>query len=326
MPVTSEYIANTPTEPGITGDPLSTLLRRLRLSARVFLRADFCGDWAVDTSGERRAPFHLVTRGTGWLHQPGAAPQLMTAGDLVVFPSDTAHALSSSEAGPPYTRLNRPVEDPADLTEPVTSLLCGYFSFDRRAAAPLLDGLPGSIVLHLNEAAQHQNTGALVQLWMSEAAGQAPGCDAAIDQLAYVVFIHLLREQLARGAIKGPLLGLADARLGPVLNRIHADPGSIGSVGAMADMTSMSRSAFADRFKKVVGLTPGRYLGHWRMQLAIELLVDSDLPIASIAERCGYESEVAFRKAFRQSVGEPPGKFRRDGRGVPLDRFEFATE
>jgi AraC-like DNA-binding protein len=269
----------------------------------------------VDTSGERRAPFHLVTRGTGWLHQPGAAPQLMTTGDLVVFPRDSAHALSSSEAGPPYPQVNQPVEDPAELTEPVTSLLCGYFSFDRRAAAPLLDGLPGSIVLHLHDAARHQNTGSLVQLWMSEAATQAPGCDAAIDQLAYVVFIHVLREQLARGAIRGPLRALADARLGPVLNRIHAEPGSIGSVEAMAAIASMSRSAFADRFKKVVGLTPGRYLGHWRMQLAIELLIDSDLPIASIAERCGYESEVAFRKAFRQNVGAPPGQVRRDRTG-----------
>ena len=147
---------------------------------------------------------------------------------------------------------------------------------------------------------------------MSEAATQAPGCDAAIDQLAYVVFIHLLREQLARGAIKGPLLGLADVRLGPVLNRIHADPGSIDSVDVMATMASMSRSAFTDRFKKIVGLTPGRYLGHWRMQLAIDLLTNSQLAIAGIAERCGYQSEVAFRKAFRSAVGVPPGKLRRE--------------
>lgn len=115
------------------------------------------------------------------------------------------------------------------------------------AAGPLLDGLPNSIVLHLNDAARHQDTGSLVQLWMSEASRQAPGCDAAIDRLAYVVFIHVLREQLARGHIKGPLEALSDARLGPVLNLIHANPGAIESVDAMANMASMSRSAFADR-------------------------------------------------------------------------------
>ncbi len=155
------------------------------------------------------------------------------------------------------------------------------------------------------------DTGSLVQLWMSEASRQAPGCDAAIDRLAYVIFIHVLREQLARGHIKGPLEALSDARLGPVLNLIHANPGAIESVDAMANMALMSRSAFADRFRKRVGLTPGRYLTHWRMQLAIDLLKNSQLTIAKIAERCGYQSEVAFRKAFRASVGKPPGKLRR---------------
>ena len=316
MPDQVEFIANTPTHDEFLGDGLSTLLRRLKLSARVFLRADFCGDWAIDTSGDRRAPFHLVTRGIGWLHEPGSPSRLMTAGDLVVFPADLPHVVSSSDAEPPRGIVNLPPRDPDQLTEPVTGLLCGYFSFDRRAAAPLLDGLPKSIVLHLNDAALHHDTASLVQLWMSEAARHAPGCDAAIDQLAYVVFIHLLREQLARGIIKGPLEALTDARLGPVLNQIHADPGAIASVDAMAEMASLSRSAFADRFRKIVGLTPGRYLTHWRMQVAMDLLRNSELPIARIAERCGYQSEVAFRKAFRATVGEPPGQVRRKRKEV----------
>lgn len=313
MAETSEFIAESPEIDQRTGDALSTLLARLKLRARVFLRADFCGNWAVDTSGERRAPFHLVTRGSGWLHAPDAAPVLLTAGDLVIFPGDSAHTLSSSQDEPSRENLNRP-SDPERLTAPITRLMCGYFSFDRRSAAPLLDGLPASIVVHLNDAARHHDTASLVQLWMSEAAAEAPGCDAAIDQLAYVVFIHVVREQLARGVVKGPLEALSDERLGPVLNRIHADPGGIDSVDALADMALMSRSAFAERFKKIVGLTPGRYLAHWRMQLAIELLTSTDLPMAKIAERCGYQSEVAFRKAFRASVGEPPGRLRRAGR------------
>jgi len=314
MTESTQNIADTPDHDSLTGDGLSILLNRLQLSARVFLRADFCGDWAVDTSGVRRAPFHLVTRGTGWLHEPGDAPRLLTAGDLVVFPHDSAHTLSSSQTEPPRDVVNLPTREPAQLTEPVTGLMCGYFSFDRRAAGPLLDGLPKSMVLHLNDAARQRDTGSLVQLWMSEAARQAPGCDVAIDRLAYVVFIHVLREQLARGRIKGPVAALADARLGPVLNRIHADPGAIESVDAMAAMASMSRSAFADRFRQRVGLTPGRYLAHWRMQLAIDLLTNSQLPIARIAERCGYQSEVSFRQAFKKALGQPPGLVRRQAK------------
>ncbi len=309
MSKNAEYVTKTPVEVSQDGDGLSALLARLKLGAKVFLRADFCGDWAVDTSGERHAPFHLVTRGTGWLHKPGVAPVLLTAGDLVVFPRDSEHTLSSSDTVSGQAVLNEP-GDPDQLVEPVTGLMCGYFSFDERAAAPLLDGLAESMVLHLNDTARHHETSALVQLWMSEAANQAPGCEAAIDQLAYVVFIHVIREQLARGLVKGALLALADARLGPVLNKIHTQPGAVESVDELAADALMSRSAFTERFKSVVGLTPGRYLTHWRMQLAVELLEHTDLSMVQISERCGYQSEVAFRKAFSHNVGMPPGRFR----------------
>ncbi len=65
----ADFMSEQPEPASKTGDGLSVLLQRLKLTAKVFLRADFCGDWAVDTSGERHMPFHLITRGTGWLHQ-----------------------------------------------------------------------------------------------------------------------------------------------------------------------------------------------------------------------------------------------------------------
>ncbi len=71
-----------------TGDTLSVLLRHIELRAKVFLRAEFCGRWAVDGSGRYRAPFHLITRGSGWLHLEGQDPQPLTGGELVIFPRD----------------------------------------------------------------------------------------------------------------------------------------------------------------------------------------------------------------------------------------------
>jgi AraC-like DNA-binding protein len=36
----------------------------------------------------------------------------------------------------------------------------------------------------------------------------------------------------------------------------------------------------------------------------------SSMGLAEISERCGYESEPAFRKAFRKTIGKPLGAFR----------------
>ena len=275
------------------------------------MRAEFCGRWAMDTSGQHRAPFHLITRGSGWLHAPGQQPRQLTGGELVIFPRDAQHTISHNDLPPDPIDINKP--PPQELTGSVTGILCGYFEFDQQAAAPLLNALPAMVVMDLRDTASHRDTAALIQLWINECATDALGADFAIDQLAYVVFVHMLREQIASGALQGPLSALTDARLGPVLHHIHVNPGADHSVDKLASEAGMSRSSFSQHFKEMTGFTPAQYVTHWRMQLATKLLRKGDQSIASIAEQVGYGSEVAFRKAYRGHTGTPPGRVRRGG-------------
>jgi AraC-like DNA-binding protein len=51
----------------------------------------------------------------------------------------------------------------------------------------------------------------------------------------------------------------------------------------------MSRSAFASRFRRVVGKTPLDHLTEWRMAHAARLIRDSqDIKLDSIAQSVGY--------------------------------------
>jgi AraC-like DNA-binding protein len=294
-----------------SSDALTAILQRLR--AGVFVHADFCGTWAVDTSGHRKVPFHLIGRGSGWLHTNDTEePRLLSAGDLVVFPHDARHVISSSVSLPDASLINRPIDPEAE--GPITSMLCGFFEFQSKAAWPLLDGLPNAIVLDLQEAGRVMGTPSLIQLLISELKNASPGADAAVNQLAYVLFIYVLRAEMQRGLGHGLLCALSDPKIGHALNLIHADPEAEWTLEMLARNIGMSRSAFAERFKQLVGTTPMRYVTEWRMQEAVDLLQTTGLSIAAIAERCGYASEVAFRKAFRSVIGVPPGKFRRMGR------------
>ena len=295
-------------------DALTAILQRLRLRAGVYVHADFCGTWAVDTSGQRKVPFHLIGRGSGWLHTDDTQePRLLDAGDLVVFPHDAHHVISSSAGLPPATVINRPIDPQAQ--GPVTSMLCGYFEFQSKAVWPLLDRLPNAIVLDIHETGRVMGTHSLIQLIISELENASPGADAAVNELAYVLFIHVLRAQMQQATdqnLDHSLLGaLSDPKIGQALNLIHAEPASEWTLKRLAKEAGMSRSAFAEQFRQRVGMTPMRYVTEWRMQEAVDLLQTSDLSIAAIAELCGYTSEVAFRKAFRSVIGVPPGRFKR---------------
>ncbi|MCB1925541.1 MAG: helix-turn-helix transcriptional regulator [Gammaproteobacteria bacterium] len=73
----------------------------------------------------------------------------------------------------------------------------------------------------------------------------------------------------------------------------------------------MSRSAFSARFTQLVGVSPGKYLTEWRMQLARTRLLDSTTSVAAIAEGLGYQSKAAFCRAFKRAFKSSPGSVRR---------------
>lgn len=290
-------------------DGLTVVLAKLGLKGEIFLHAELCGQWAMDTSGQRKVPFHLVERGTGWLHtSERGQPRLLGSGDFVVFPHDAAHCISGGPERPPDAIIN---QIPEIHSGQVTSLLCGFFEFQNRSAWPLLDSLPDVIVLDLKEGGSQHSAYPLVQLMITELQQKQPGMRAALNRLAYLLFIQILRMQISSGTTEGMLFALADNQIGAALNRIHHQFRRDWTVAELAKEIGMSRSVFSQKFVQMTGKTPMRYLAEWRILEASEMLRTTDASMATIAESIGYGSETAFRKAFRKIANETPGDVRR---------------
>lgn len=290
-------------------DPLSDVLRHLRLRARIFLHTDFCGRWAVDTSGQYTATFHLVAEGRAWLHRAGQEPLALGSGELVVFPHDASHVLSHSSETPDPSLLNRI----GGVGEgEATRLVCGYIELDRAQGNPVLEALPA--MLHMDPATEGAGLAGIRQLLMTELERESPGGEAAVDRLTDLLFIEIMRFYLqAWGEEAGFLAAVKDPPLHRALAAIHRDPGHPWGLAELARTAALSRSAFAERFRRLMSRTPAQYLTRWRMQLAAERLRNGREPVAVIAEDLGYASEPAFRKAFRREMGCGPGRMRREG-------------
>ncbi|MCW3051677.1 MAG: hypothetical protein JWN14_847, partial [Chthonomonadales bacterium] len=73
------------------------------------------------------------------------------------------------------------------------------------------------------------------------------------------------------------------------------------------------RSAFAARFRALVGEAPLEHLTQWRMVRAASLMrEDRSQTLAAVAAAVGYGSESAFGKVFQRVIGVSPGKYRQD--------------
>jgi AraC family transcriptional activator of mtrCDE len=288
-------------------DPLSVLLSKLSLSAEIYVNGNFCGTWAVDTGGSKRIPFHLIGSGTAWLHLEGQKPQSLSSHDLVIFPHDAHHVISNSPDRPSPNKVNAPMSNDGDTT----NMICGFFEFKNPALFPVLNSLPPTVLLKSDAGETGERIESLVALMLKELNSTRPGFYTVIDQMAFLIFIEVLRKQMEDSTLgDGLLSALFDARLGRALNAIHQQPEYLWTLESLAEEALMSRSSFANAFSKMVGLSPIKYLTMWRMTEARRLLQSTQLSVAQIAEKSGYESEAAFRKAYRNTLGEPPGAVR----------------
>jgi AraC family transcriptional activator of mtrCDE len=287
-------------------DLLSSVLSTYRLRASVYAHPRLCGVWQIGATGPKRATFHLVGEGRCWLHlRDGAAPQALEGGDLVVFPHDAWHMLAGTpELHGDDDRLEM------DGEGPFTTLVCGYFEFMEGDKNPILDALPEVIVVRQQDAGRHLEL--IGRLLMEEAETAGPGSRTVLDKLADALFVMVVRHYINRSSDqRGLLAALADPRLRRALAVMHLESAKGWTLAALAQEAGMSCASFAQRFAEMVGTTPIDYLTRWRMIQAELLLRNPQVSVASAAERAGYETEAAFRKAFKRVHGVGPGAIRR---------------
>jgi transcriptional regulator GlxA family with amidase domain len=92
-----------------------------------------------------------------------------------------------------------------------------------------------------------------------------------------------------------------------MLERIDGDV----SLEELAHECRLSRSHFARAFRQTTGQSPHRWLMSQRIALSQDLLRNSELSIAGIANGCGYANQSHFTRVFARYVGVNPGEWRR---------------
>ena len=180
------------------------------------------------------------------------------------------------------------------------------------ASKAIADLLPQRIVIRA-ERAQAFGLQTTLQLLTAETRAASPGSHLVIQRIADLVLIQALRAHIASpAALDARLLhALSDAQIGAALRLMHDRIDHPWTVATLASEAGMSRSAFALRFKELVGGTPLEYLTRWRMHRASHLLRESDHKVSDVAQSVGYDSDGSFHKAFKRILGVGPGEYRR---------------
>ena len=88
-----------------------------------------------------------------------------------------------------------------------------------------------------------------------------------------------------------------------------ADPGL--TVETIAEAVHVTPAHLIRSFRTEHGVTPKAYLWDRRVALAVDLLAHTGLPLAAIAERCGFRTAHHFSRRVKRATGLPPAALRR---------------
>lgn len=317
--------------PGSSGLDLAAALGRLRLDGAIFLRGVYSEAWAYESvpgtdaaallapGAPRVVLFHVVARGRAWVEVDGGERLYAGAGDVIVLPYGDTHRMGGSGAAP-CTPLATLISPPPWEAMPVvrlggggapTELVCGYLTCDDPLFDPRFRALPPVFVVQPAEGAAREWVRAGIDYALAQTSVVHDHLESPV-RIPESLLVEVLKLHLASApaAQRGLLAGLRDPVTGPALAAVHRDPARRWTVEQLAREASCSGSVLDQRFRSLLGMAPIRYLADWRLHVADDLLRSTDLPIAAVARRVGYDAEEAFSRAFKRSRGEAPSLWR----------------
>jgi AraC-like DNA-binding protein len=310
-------------------DPLSDVLRAIRLNGAYFYLVEAAAPWSVFAApareltprvlpeAEHLISYHILLSGSCWGGLDGKSQVRMEPGDVIVFPHGDSHIMSSDEGhldesgldGTSAQRYPRTVTLGRSENRD-TTFVCGFLGCDMRPYNPLLASLPRR--MHVPGIAGGWLSQFPRQVVAESRMGRA-GSDTILTRMAELMFVEVVRRHLENlpSQQAGWLAGLKDSVVGPALSQLHDRPDYSWTLPELARTISSSRTVLAERFSQLVGVPPMMYLTRWRLQLAAEQLARGSAKVAAVGAQVGYESEAAFSRAFKRETGKSPAAWRR---------------
>jgi len=323
-------------------DPLSDVLRTVRLKGALFFMLEATSPWCDEVPGARDfahiilpgarhvVSYHVVVEGQALASMPGVEPVTIAAGDVIVFPHGDPYRMFSAPDVPPALDRQQTLQFFRDLAAgklpfvipegggglPKATFICGFLGCELSPFNPLFAALPPILHIRRPRGGHGDLLDRLIDLAMAEIRTPRVGGESIRLGLSELMFVELLRRYLETLSAEAPswLAGLRDPNVGRALALLHAEPARGWTLDALARAAGVSRSVLAERFARSIGETPMRYLTLWRMQLAARLLADGPSKVAAVGEQVGFRSESAFSRTFKKVTGLSPVEWRRTTR------------
>ena len=292
---------------------LDRILDGIEVDLAPFALCEVRGHGRLNLGKDENALLHYVLAGKGWITLADQRRIPLGTGSLAIVPANQRHLLEAERQQSTELPTCEPMGEDWTLHRVGFGkggllVVCGRISASYRGVRGIFDFLPRPVVADLGGPPEAR--AALEQL-VAELARPGPGSRALARSLLLQCLILVLRRKRSEiGETLGWLGAIEHAGIWPAVKVILERPEDAHSLERLAAAAGMSRSAFAEHFKAVMGRGPMDLVRETRLRQAARLLRDSKLPVKAIAGKIGYASRSYFSRAFQASYGMAPADYR----------------
>lgn len=240
-------------------------------------RATFCG-WQIAPRRISNYELVYVLRGEGEICLDGKR-FTARAGDLVCFCPGVPHSLCVAR-------------------EPCMEFYGVHFTLP-----PGTNRLPLPPVAHIEPAGRLEPLfKSLLEIYKQKSYLYQWRQNVLLEQILCEIFSALYAENAPVELV----------RIKNVLDYIHADASRPFTLEALAARSGVKKTLFLQSFRRVTGTTPKQYILGLRLEYARDLLLETEMPIARVAERCGFSDAFYFSRCFKKHFSASPQQYRKE--------------
>ena len=220
-----------------------------------------------------------------------------TPGTLILISRFETHSVQN--ASPDYCRY----------TLQIAPQVSTYGSIVGYPVLSVLTNRPAHFCHSLDMSGCPEFAGLLSQM-VQEKAKNAPMAGKLLDLHFLQLLLYLSRAHPELVTQSDPALQLVQQ----VQTYLETDYASPCTLEALSNRFHLSASHLSHQFKRVAGVSVMGYLQACRLAAAKQQLIQTDLPISQIVERCGYSDNSNFSRYFQSVTGLTPTQFRKKHR------------
>jgi len=148
---------------------------------------------------------------------------------------------------------------------------------------------------------------------IEELRSESPGYELMVQGLLFILFARLFRTEVREimDARRFGRLRRLQEQIAPIHDYVSLHYHESLRLTALAELCHLSEHHFCSIFREATGTTPMTYINRCRVEKAQILLQTTNIPIASIAEQCGFADMCYFSRCYRKHKGYAPSAERK---------------